>query len=176
MYPFIRAIATAFRSRNKPMGLWDTDSTTMRVWPIDIDVFMELNNGRTLTLYDLGRFALSQRIGLIPLLRQKKWAFTVAGSFVRYRHRVTMFQRVEIRTRVLGPDGRFVLMEQAMYRRDTCCSHGLFRVAVVGPDGVVPPSEVLIALGQNPDIPQTAPEWATSLVEAEGDRPWPPNM
>lgn len=174
MYPILRAMFAGMKSRNRPMNMWDTDRFSMRIWPIDIDMFMELNNGRTLTLYDLGRFRLSQRIGLMSLLRQKKWGFTVAGSFVRYRHRVTMFQKVEIRTRVLGPDGRFVLMEQAMWRGETCCSNGLFRVAVVGPDGVVPPAEVMTAMGENPAHVKDAPQWARALVEAEGERPWPP--
>ena len=34
---------------------------------------MELNNGRTLTLYDLGRIPMMLRLGVIRTLRAKGW-------------------------------------------------------------------------------------------------------
>jgi hypothetical protein len=32
-------------------------------WPLDADIFWEMNNGRILTFYDLGRFALGSASG-----------------------------------------------------------------------------------------------------------------
>ena len=177
MYPFLRTFTKVLATRRAPrLSLLETDSFHLRVWPNDLDGFLELNNGRILSLYDIGRFTLSTRIGLMPVVRQRGWAFAVAGSFIRYRHRVTLFQRVEIRTRVVGRDGRFILMEQAMWRGDTCTSHLLARTVVTSKDGVVNPADVLDALGQPRDFFPEVPAWATALMQAEGDRPWPPDF
>ncbi len=177
MYPFIRTISKVLAARRaEPLDLTETDSFSMWIWPIDLDGFMELNNGRILTLFDIGRFTLATRVGLLQLLGKKGWAFAVAGSFVRYRRRVTLFQRVEIRTRAVGRDGRFFLMEQAMWCGETCTSHMLIRTVVTSKDGVVDPAEVLEALGHPRDYMPQVPNWAIAMTTAEGDRPWPPDF
>ena len=61
-----------------------------RCWPWDIDLWMELNNGRTLTFYDLGRIPLARRTGLVELLRKQRWGLTMAGASVRYRARIEL--------------------------------------------------------------------------------------
>ena len=177
MYPFLRTFSKLLAARRAPqLGLMETDSFQFRVWPNDLDAFLELNNGRILTLYDIGRFTLSTRIGLMPVVRQRGWAFAVAGSFIRYRRRVTLFQRVDMRTRVVGRDGRFILMEQAMWRGDTCTSHLLVRTVVTSRDGVVDPADVLEALGQSRDFFPEIPAWAQAMMQAESNRPWPPDF
>ena len=57
-------------------------------WPWDLDLWLELNNGRTLTLFDLGRMPLARRTGLEAALRAHGWGLTVAGVSVRYRRRI----------------------------------------------------------------------------------------
>ena len=56
MYPFLRMFKEMARaSRMPPLGLFDTHVSHHLCWPWDLDPWVELNNGRTLTLYDLGR-------------------------------------------------------------------------------------------------------------------------
>ncbi len=173
MYPVLRAARQAFVHRNgPPMGLFDTHSGRHVVWPVDIDPWRELNNGRTLTLYDLGRVAVLQRTGLFAAMRGRGWAGTVAGATVRYRRRVQMFHRVEMRSRILGWDAKFLYMEQAMLRERTCTSHALFRIAVTDRTRLVPTAEVAPALGAG-DSP-ALPDWVRAWSEAEDRRPWPP--
>ena len=69
--------------------------------PWDIDLWRELNNGRTLTLYDLGRIPLAGRVGLIKVLRRERWGLTMAGASVRYRRRIRVFDRIEMRSRLV---------------------------------------------------------------------------
>ena len=56
MYPVFRLAKELFNHR-KPdgLGLFDMHVSRHICWPWDLDMWMELNNGRTLTLYDLGR-------------------------------------------------------------------------------------------------------------------------
>ena len=76
-------------------------------WPWDLDLWMELNNGRTLTLFYLGRIPLARRTGLATVIMKNKWGMTVAGVSVRYRQRIRLF-RIEMRSRALGWDERFL--------------------------------------------------------------------
>ena len=111
--------------------------------------------------------------GLGAVIRQKRWGITVAGSNVRYRRRVRVFHRVEMHSRCIGWDGRFLYMEQSMWRNGECTSHMLLRSAVTSAKGIVSPTEVLAALGQSMDSP-ALPDWVQAWIAADALRPWPP--
>ncbi len=173
MYPVIRMLKELAVHRGAPplTGSQEHVSTHL-CWPWDIDVWLELNNGRTLTLFDLGRVVLLQRIGAVAALRRNRWAGTVAGASIRYRSRVRMFDRLTIRSRVTGYDARFVYVEQSMWRGATCTSHALVRIAVTSRAGIVPTEEVRAAMDLPPSAP--LPPWIAAWAEADAKRPWPP--
>jgi len=175
MYPFIRMTKELLKARSQPpLGLWDTHVSHHRCWPWDIDLWMELNNGRTLTLFDLGRIPLAHRVGLITALRANRWGLTMAGVSVRYRRRVRTFERVEMRSRAVGLDHRFIYLEQSMWKANgECANHALYRSAVTGRDGIVPPEQVLAAIGAT-ETPPLLPAWAQAWIDADATRPWPP--
>lgn len=173
MYPVIRMIKALIKGHRQPVGFLDTMVSEHIAWPWDIDPWKDLNNGRTLTLFDLGRIALAQGCGLNATLRRKRWGIVVAGNTTRYRRRITMFQRFQMRTRLIGWDGRFVYMEQAMWRGDECCNHVLIRGAVTSRKGIVPPAEVAAEMGHTGPSPEL-PAWVMHWIAADHERPWPP--
>lgn len=176
MYPFLRLSLQFFRAgRLPPLDPLGTHVSHHLCWPWDLDLFLELNNGRTLTLFDMGRFPLAKRAGLLKLLKQKRWGLTVAGSAVRYRRRVRMFDRIEMRSRVVGWDARFVYIEQVMIVRGAVTSQAVFRTAVTDASGIVPTERIATALAPealSPDLP----EWVAAWSAAEDKRPWPPEL
>ncbi|WP_101067089.1 thioesterase family protein [Roseovarius salinarum] len=175
MYPFVRMAWQLWRHRNDPaLPLTGCHVSRHICMPWDLDIWMELNNGRALTLYDLGRIPLAQRTGLVATLRRKRWGLTMAGASVRYRRRVRVFDRVEIRSRAACWDDRFVYIEQSMWNsRGDCTSHVLYRSAVTGPGGIVPPAQVMQEMGLDAASPP-APDWIAAWIAAEAQRPWPP--
>ena len=84
-----------------------------------------------------------------------------------------MFMRLEMRTRCVGWDGRFVYMEQSMWNGDECTSQVLIRSAIVSKAGIVPPSEMARAMGVAPESPPL-PGWVQAWATADATRPWPP--
>jgi acyl-CoA thioesterase FadM len=174
MYPILRFAKELAIHRNAPkLVLFDTHVSRHRIWPIDIDLWMELNNGRTLTLFDLGRLVLFQRVGVVGAMRSRGWVGTVAGASVRYRRRVQMFQKVEMRSRILGWDRKFLYLEQAMFRPDgECTSHVLLRTAVTDRKRMIPMAEAAAVLGQGESPP--LPSWVAAWAGADDERPWPP--
>ncbi|MBO9464039.1 acyl-CoA thioesterase [Tropicibacter sp. R15_0] len=175
MYPFLRMFKSMFVIRKAPkLDLFDTHVSHHMCWPWDIDFWMELNNGRTLTLYDLGRLPAGQRAGMYGPMRDNKWGMTVAGTCIRYRQRVRMFDKVEIRTRMLGWDKRFFYMDQSMWKTNgACSSHAVLRMALTDKNGIVDPQKLMDCLkpgAESPDLP----DWVQKWIEAEDHRPWPP--
>jgi acyl-CoA thioesterase FadM len=174
MYPVLRLAWQFWRHRaDPPLPLTGVHESRHLCWPWDLDIWNELNNGRTLTLYDLGRLPWSRRIGLVAVLRERGWAMAVAGASVRYRKRVHAFDRLTMRTRALGWDERFFYSEQALWVRGDCASHVLIRSAATSKRGIVPPSDVLAAMG-HAGAPPDLPLWVREWIAAESHRPWPP--
>lgn len=174
MYPFLRMGWHMARARRQPALPVDGTHVSQHVcWPWDIDFWMELNNGRTLTLYDLGRLPLARRTGLIATLARQRWGLTVAGSVVRYRRRIRPFARFTMRSRAIGWDHRFLYVEQSMWRGDVACGQAVFRLAVTGAQGIVPFPQV-IAAHDAPAPDMVLPDWVQAWIAAEDMRPWPP--
>ncbi|WP_425039947.1 acyl-CoA thioesterase [Primorskyibacter sp. S187A] len=175
MYPFIRMTKELIKARSQPpLDVWDTHVSHHICWPWDIDLWMELNNGRTLTIYDLGRIPLAHRTGLIGLLKKERWSLTMAGASVRWRRRVRPFEKVEMRSRALGFDHRFFYLEQSMWNTSgECANHALYRSAVTDRNGIVSPDRIVEAFGAQIVSP-ALPDWVVAWTDADAKRPWPP--
>jgi acyl-CoA thioesterase FadM len=174
MYPFVRMWwATRAARRMPPIGIFDWHVSHHTCLPWDLDLWAELNNGRTLTLYDLGRIPMGARVGMFDAMRPRRWGIAVAGVSVRFRKRIKMFERVEMRTRVIGWDRRFLYMEQSLWKGADCANHMLIRSAVTSDKGIVDPGELVVAMGLDAVSP-ALPGWAEAWVAAEEARPWPP--
>lgn len=175
MYPFLRLGLEVRRARRAPaLPLDGVHVSAHTCLPWDLDPWRELNNGRTLTLYDLGRLPLSIRTGLSAVLRAEGWGLTVAGASVRYRRRVVAFRRFTMCSALIGRDARFLYVHQAMSGGDgDPLSSLLVRSAVTSPAGIVPTDRVVAALGR-PDWPMHIPQWVEAWAAADAQRPWPP--
>ena len=130
------------------LSIDDTHEVNIRILPSDLDVFMELNNGRALTLYDLGRLPFGVQTGLWKAIKINKWGLAVAGASVRYRHRIRLFNKVKIRTKTIGRDARFIYIVQTMYRGETATSNILTRNAITDKNGIVPTQKFAEYMGQ----------------------------
>ena len=175
MYPVVRMLKEMFVHRNAPaLGITGTHISTHVCWPWDIDLWLELNNGRTLTLYDLGRIPLAHRTGLIAVLKRKRWGLTMAGASVRYRQRVRPFEVIKMHSRALGWDNRFMYLEQSMWKvNGSCANQIVYRAAVTSTKGIVSPDAVFAELRTSEPRPKL-PAWVQAWIDADASRPWPP--
>ena len=176
MFPIVRLIKDMFLAhRMPPLGLTDTHVSHHICWPWDLDIWLELNNGRAMTLYDLGRTMNAQRVGLISAISKHRWGMTMAGSTVRFRRRIRGFERFEMRSRAVTWDEKFIYLEQTMWKKNgECASHVMFRSAVTGKTGIIPPAKVLAEMGHTDLTPPPMPDWIKAWCTADSTRPWPP--
>lgn len=174
MYPVIRTIKTLIRAKKSPaLGLTSISSMQFYCRPWDLDMFMEMNNGRILTLYDLGRLDLAVRTGLMAQLQSRNWGLVVAGSTVRYRKRVRMFDKVTMRTQVTGMDEKWIYISQSMWVKGQPCSSVLLRTGVTEQGKVISPKSVTSAMSVENTMFKPD-NFLTSWVAAEAQRAWPP--
>jgi acyl-CoA thioesterase FadM len=176
MYPFLRlALVAASARRRPPVAFEGVAELPLTCWPWDLDMFAELNNGRVLTLYDLGRFDHGFRSGMAAQLRGRGWGWAVGGASVRYRRRVRAFDRITLRTRPVGRDARWFYVHQAMIVRGEAAPAALFRLCATDARGIVPTDRVAKALGAG-DWRPALPDWVEAWIAAEDARVWPPEL
>ncbi len=87
-----------------------------RVAPGDIDVNLHMNNGRYLTIMDLGRIDLLIRTGLWRQMNHQKLQGVVAVQRVRYRHALDPWDRFRLESRILGWNDEGLMFEHRMIR------------------------------------------------------------
>ena len=178
MYPFLRYSATIVKAalqvkKGHTLSFDDVSEMSFRCRLTDIDNFLEMNNGRVLTLNDMGRMDFAVRTGLVSQLIKQRWGLVVAGSTIQYRKRIRVFDKVTIKTHVVGLDTRWIYIEQSMWVKGKPCSSALLRTGVTERGKVIETARVLAALG--------IPEWrlpptgyVAEWIESDKDRPWPP--
>lgn len=85
---------------------------SFRVWPHDLDPFGHMNNGRYLTIMDLGRTDLMVRSGLARAARNHKWTPIASAVVIRFRREMRLWQKFRLETRILWWDERQSVIEQ----------------------------------------------------------------
>ena len=159
MYPYLRLVKVMLSSRNegKPDPFKESVlALRVNVW--DLDIFLELNNGRHLTLMDLGRFHLGKSAGLFEVLKEYKWGLMVAGVNVKYRHRLKYGQRFTLSTRLIDFDDRWFFFHQQIKVGEKVCSQALVKTAVTSREGLVPTIKMREAMGIESWQPEKS-EW-----------------
>ncbi len=90
----------------------DVSRIAFRVLPNDLDASLHMNNGRYLTLMDLGRLDFLVRTGLARVIWRNRWTPIGSSIVIRYRRELTLFQHFTIETRILSWAEASVVMEQ----------------------------------------------------------------
>lgn len=102
-------VTAPFRARiPAPFGV---SVLKFRVWPHDIDTNLHMNNGRYLTIADLGRTDLLLRMGLIKLVLKEGLQPMLSGSAIRYRRELRPFQAFRLESSILCWRGTSFVMQ-----------------------------------------------------------------
>ena len=95
----------------------DVSRVPMIVLPNDLDVNLHVNNGRYLTLMDLGRLDIFVRGGLLKALRGTGWIAVLSAAKVRFRREMRLWTRFRIETRIVyWADTSFVVEHRCIVR------------------------------------------------------------
>lgn len=172
MYPYFRLFYHQLKSKQQPKFVhpFEESKIKMRVWPWDIDMFLELNNGRYLTLMDIGRFNVGIRIELFKVLKQNNWGLMVGAVSSRYRRRLKPFQKFTLHTKLLYFDNRWFYFRQWFVSNGKINASFLVRTAVVSNNGLVPTKDVTNAMQYDNNLINkynTTSDWIKKWEESD---------
>ncbi|MEJ2015731.1 MAG: thioesterase family protein [Limibacillus sp.] len=155
-------LAARFRS---PLSLFGVSRVRFRVWPNDLDLNRHMNNGRFLTVMDLGRIDLMARMGVLGIFKKRKWMPVVAAETISFKRPLDPFERYELTSRILCWDERFLYLEQVFVKKNgKVAARALVKAAIRAHARAVKTQEILEALQvpkrKSPPIPPGIKAWA----------------
>jgi len=126
----------------------------LRVLPNDLDLNFHMNNGRFLSLMDLGRLDLLIRTDLAAALVKHRWQPLVGAVNIRYKVSLLPFQRYKLRTKVIGWDEKWFYIEQRFEKKNRTVAVGLVKALFRGQHRNITPEETLRLIQVNIDPPK----------------------
>ncbi len=144
-----------FHKRQAPL---EVTSRAFRVWPFDCDINFHMNNGRYLTLMDLGRIDLMAKVGLLKPALKRGWMPVVGKIHMHYYKSLDPFQKFHIDSRVVYWDEKWIYLEQCFRVKDTVVAKGMVQALFLKGKDKVHPNDVINALDKAIEKPK-APDW-----------------
>lgn len=121
-----------------------------RVWPLDMDINIHMNNARYLSMMDLGRIYHMARAGLLKYVLKHKWMPVVAQVEMRYIRSIGPFEKYTLQSEITGYDEKYFYMKQTFIRHDKEVAIGVVKGLFLDKKGrKIPSKEVLSYLPQN---------------------------
>ena len=151
-------------ARHRPrVNPFEETTLRFRVWPTDIDLLMHMNNGRYLTLMDLGRTDSIIRSGVMSRMKEAGWYSVVASETIRFRESLGLWAKFELRTRLLGWDEKSFYLRQLFLLRGRVVAVAIVRIRFLRRSGgTVPAPEVAAAVIPGvlaPAMPDYVADW-----------------
>jgi acyl-CoA thioesterase FadM len=163
MFPWLRLFRVALsligQPRIEPLAV---TRIRLRVWPNDLDANLHVNNGRYLSLADIGRMHWFVRAGIFGLARRERALPIVGDAIAKFRRDLKCFERFEIHSRILGWDQRWGFIEHRFIRNGRVLGVVAVRGMFKGPDGSLDPGLFLHGLGlsiASPPLPEWVAQW-----------------
>lgn len=153
----------------------------LRTLPTDIDVLRHMNNGRYLSLFDLGRWDLMIRTDLHRIMDERGWYPVVGSETITFRKSLNLWQRFELQSRWIGHDDRAMYLEHRAVVGGEIYATATIRARMLSrKGGTVPIEDVIDALdlqrhggGDLPVVPEWMHEWAGHVALPSTRRPAP---
>ena len=133
--------------------------------PNDLDLNLHMNNGRYLTLLDLGRIEMMIRLGLGPVVRKNRWNPVVASQKIAFLRALSPFQQFTIRTRIPGWDDKWLYFHQTFEIGGDIYADAVIKTIFLSPKGRVPSEDLIRAIGADPASPPLPPEMLRGLEQ-----------
>ena len=130
----------------------------LRTLPTDVDVLRHMNNGRYLSLFDLGRWDLLTRTGLLETMRRNGWYAVVSSETITFRKSLDLGQRFDVETRLVGHDDRALYVEHRAVVEGEVYARAVVRARMLKRSGgTLSHDELFAATGRPDDLGEVEP-------------------
>ncbi len=178
---YIRLFYMLIASFFKPKIDAPLDETQLRfcVLPNDLDLNGHMNNGRYLTIMDIGRMDFVLRLRLAGYVIRNGYIPVLSSASMRYRLPLLPFQKYALTTRIIGWDDKWVFMEHRFIiiggKKDgAVAAVGLVKGSFFDKKtrGTIPTAQIMKAIGfeqDSPAIPAYVEKWQQSEESLRDD-------
>ncbi|MDF9616401.1 acyl-CoA thioesterase [Pseudomonas entomophila] len=165
-------LLVALLSRGKKAESYRQPSTLrLTVAALDIDLNMHINNGRYLSLADLGRIQFLHKTGVLPGILKNRWMPLVGSVDIDYKKSIKLFQRFHIKTELMYWDEKWFYFQHTFIVNGTISAVANVKSLLIDRSRkTVPPAAVFALLGDIPTPPEL-PESIAGWVAAKAPRP-----
>ena len=155
---------------SKTIDVFDTCRTKFWVQPLDLDLNLHMNNGRYLSIMDLGRFDLMLKSGIFWKLMAQGYYPVVVSESIRFRKSLKLFDGFELVTTMESWDEMDLFIAQKFVHRGEAIATGYIkgRFRQRGRKGSVPTAELFELTGNSFNGPQLS-DLARSQNEVESN-------
>ena len=168
---YLRLLWTVLRAflaseRLSPLA---TDRVRLRVLPNDLDAFGHMNNGRYLTLMDLGRISLIGKTGLGRQMLKHRWYPLVRSVSMSFHRPLLPFAPFAIETRLVTWDDKWFVVEQRFVQAEQTVAIGIVRALIrsAKTKANVPTRDVLASVAHAELPSPSRPPWLDALESAQ---------
>ncbi|MGY1550628.1 acyl-CoA thioesterase [Microbacterium sp. A588] len=132
--------------------------------PTDLDLLRHMNNGRYLSLFDLGRWDLLVRTGMSDAMKKHGWYAVVSSETVTFRKSLRLWQRFDVESRLIGHDDKAIYLEHRAVVDGEIYARAIVRARMLKRSGgTLSHQELFDAIGRPEGMPEVADwmhEWA----------------
>jgi acyl-CoA thioesterase FadM len=170
-----RTLLVMWRARRRVRRegrLAPTEISRIRVTtlPTDLDILRHMNNGRYLSLFDLGRWDLLVRTGMLDVMKRNNWYAVVSSETITFRKSLELWQRFDVESRLIGHDDKAIYLEHRAVVDGEIYARAIIRSRTLSHE------ELFAAVGRPEGVPEIEPwvhDWAdaTSLPPTRAEAP-----
>ena len=146
------------------LELSESGRISLRVLPNDLDLNFHMNNGRFLSVMDLGRVDLIIRLGAFKTLSSNGWYPVIGAIHTSFRRSLYLFQKYDIVTHIVGWDEKWIYVSQRIERDGHEVATAVMKTLFMSEDGKVATDDIARALGE-PGESASIPQEVLSLMK-----------
>ena len=152
--------------RGKALDPTAVGTVRLTTLPSDIDILRHMNNGRYLSLFDLGRWDLLIRAGLFDAMKENGWYAVVSSETVTFRKSLQLWQRFDVQTRFIGHDDKALFMEHRAVVKGEVYARAIVRARMLRRTGGTVSNEELFAAVGKPEGVREIDAWVHDWAAA----------
>ena len=164
LWVFIRSLFT------KQIDTLDSTRLQFRCMPWDCDINRHLTNSRYASFMDLGRIYLLGSVGLLKIMKQKKWLPVISACDISFFREIKPWSKFQLHSRIVCWDEKYFYIEQQFKDGDALLAVGRVRALLMHKKQKLTPKACLEALNVStisPEIPASLYRWRHGNKKAD---------
>lgn len=157
------SLAGAVMRWRKPTNFRSATAIRFIAAPLDIDLNMHINNGRFLSLADLGRLHFLWSVGTLGGILKNGWMPLVGNVDIEYRKSIKIFQRFEVKTELLYWDEKWFYFQHVFMVGSKVSAVANVKALLIDRSRkIVDPARIFALIGEFPEspaVPESIADW-----------------